>query len=47
MMCMANFTFTPVNIETLKIPITYKMKIKTNTIKYLLYIIDFFLFSRV
>lgn len=47
MKCMANFTFTPVKIETLKIPVTYKMRIKTNTMKYLLYIIDSILFSGV
>lgn len=35
---MAYFTFTPVKIEILKIPITYRMEIKTNTMKYLPYI---------
>lgn len=38
MKCMTNFTFTPVKIEILKIQVTYKTKIKSITMKYILYI---------
>lgn len=44
---MTSFAFTPIKIKTLKIPVTYNIKIKINTIKYLLYIIDSILFSGV